>query len=147
MPYLVRNPSACEITRNEDNQFYVSRVRPKCAIFRIQFSAIPGVLAAVEHDVGDLEVKNSPRNRCGVARDILAAEPAVALGVDLGNRSSVAAEVREVAPDVLLPMLPRSAVRARADAVSIEHPLSHFPRLQDIRCVTFAVVPSSFQSV
>ena len=25
-------------------------------------------------------------------------------------------------------MLPRSAVRARADAVSIEHPLSHFPR-------------------
>ena len=63
-------------------------------LFRIQFSAIPGVLAAIEHDVGDLEVRTPPRNRCGVARDSLAAEPAVAPGVDLGNRSSVAAEVK-----------------------------------------------------
>ena len=37
-------------------------------LFRIQFSAIPGVLAAIEHDVGDLEVRTPPE----IAAELLA---------------------------------------------------------------------------
>ena len=46
----------------------------------------------------------------------LAVEPA-----DLGDRSSIAAKVREDAPDEPLPLLSEGVVRAREETVSIEH--------------------------
>lgn len=45
-----------------------------------------------------------------------------------GDRSSVAAEIREVAPEEPLPRLPLAAFRAREDALSIEHRMTHFPK-------------------
>ena len=88
--------------------------------FKNQFTAIPGVPAAV--DPGDIEV---------VTPLDLVEEPAVSAvepDVDVGDRSSVAAEVREITPDNPLPKLLESTVQARAEAVSIEHRISHFPK-------------------
>ena len=61
----------------------------------------------------------------------LVEEPAVSAvepSIDVGDRSSVAAEVKEIAPEVPLPKLPESTVQARAEAVSIGHCVSHFPK-------------------
>ena len=81
---------------------------------------IPGVPAAV--GPGDIEVVTPPD---------LAAEPAVSAvkpSIDVGDQSSIAAEVREIAPDIPLPKLPASTVQSRAEAVSIRHRMSHFPK-------------------
>ena len=100
---------------------------------KTKFTVIPGVPAAV--GPVDIEVVTPPD---------LAEEPAVSAAepsIDVGDRSSVAAEVREIAPGVPLPKLPESTVQARAEAVSIGHRMSHLP---NIRCATFATVSSSF---
>ena len=120
LPYFVRDPSKCNIMCDESNKFYASRVSQNVPFFKNQFTVIPGVPAAV--DPGDIEVVTPPD---------LVEEPAVSAvepDVDVGDRSSVAAEVREIAPDVPLPKLPESTVQARAEAVSIEHRISHFPK-------------------
>ena len=54
-------------------------------------------------------------------------EPPVEPG-DLGERSSIAAEVREIAPDEPLPLLSDAVVRARAEAVSMAHRINHFQK-------------------
>ena len=120
LPYFVRDPSKCNITCDESNKFYASRVSQNVPFFKNPFTVIPGVPAAV--DPGDIEVVTPPD---------LVEEPAVSAvepDVDVGDRSSVAAEVRKIAPDVPLPKLPESTVQARAEAVSIEHRISHFPK-------------------
>ena len=94
-PYFVRDPSKCDITRDELNKFYASRVSQYVPFFKSQFTAIAGVPAAVD---------------------------------PVGGRSSVAAEVREIAPSVPSPKLPESTVQARAEAVSIGHRISHLPK-------------------
>ena len=40
LPYLVRNPSACEIKRNEGNKFYTSRVHQHVPFFQNQFNLL-----------------------------------------------------------------------------------------------------------
>ena len=120
LPYFVRDPSKCNITCDESNKFYASRVSQNVPFFKNQFTVIPGVPAAV--DPGDIEVVTPPD---------LVEEPAVSAvepEIDVGDRSSIAAEVRKVAPDVPLPKLPESTVQARAEAVSIEHRIGHFPK-------------------
>jgi hypothetical protein len=89
--YLVRHPSACKTRCDEDNKFYASRVHQNMIFFRNKFSVVPGVPAALEHDVGDVEVRTPPELAAEpvVARDILSAEPAADPGVDLGDRSSI----------------------------------------------------------
>ena len=52
----------------------------------------------------------------------LAEEPAVLAvepSIDVGDRSSVSAEVRKIAPDFLLPKLPESIVQAKAEVVIV----------------------------
>ena len=120
LPYFVRDPSKCNITCDESNKFYASRVSQNVPFFKNQFAVIPGVPAAV--DPGDIEVVTPPD---------LVEEPAVSAvepEIDVGDRSSIAAEVRIVAPDVPLPKLPESTVQARVEAVSIEHRIRHFPK-------------------
>ena len=87
---------------------------------KTNFTVIPGVPAAV--DPVDIEAVTPPD---------LAKEPAVSAvepSIDVGDRSSVAAEVREIAPDVPLPKLTESTAQARAEAVPIGHRMSHFPK-------------------
>ena len=120
LPYFVRDPSKCDITCDESNKFYASRVSQYVPFFKNQFTVIPGVPAAV--DPADIEVMTPSE---------LAEEPVVSAvepSFEVGDRSSVAAEVREVAPEIPLPKLPESTVSARAEAVSIEHRMSHFPK-------------------
>ena len=120
LPYFVRDPSRCDIKCDESNKFYASRVSQYVPFFKNQFTVIPGVPAAV--DPGDIEVMTPSE---------LAEEPVVSAvepSFEVGDRSSVAAEVREVAPEIPLPKLPESTVHARAEAVSIEHRMSHFPK-------------------
>ena len=98
LPYFVRDPSKCNITCDESNKFYASRVSQNVPFFKNQFTVIPGVPAAA--DPGDIEVVTPPD---------LVEEPAVSAvepDIDVGDRSSVAAEVREVAPEIPLPKLP-----------------------------------------
>ena len=52
-------------------------------------------------------------------------------------------EVRDVAPEDPLPLLSDAVVRARAEAVSIEHRIQHF-KIPSIHFVIFAIVRSSF---
>ena len=109
-----------DITYDESNKFYASRVSQHVSFFKSQVPMIHGVPAAV--DPGDIEVVTPPD---------LAEEPAVSAvepSIDVGNRSSVAPEVRKIAPDVLLLKLPEATVQARAEAVSIGHRISHFPK-------------------
>ena len=111
LPFLVRDPSKCQLNCDEENKFYASRVSQNVPFFQSNFEVIPGVPAAV--DPGDIEVVTPPD---------LVEEPAVSAvepDIDVGDRSSIAAEVRKVAPDVPLPKLPESTVQARAEAVSI----------------------------
>ena len=120
LPYFVRDPSKCDITCDESNKFYASRVSQHVPLFKNPFTVSPGVPAAV--DPGDIEVVTPP---------YLAEEPAVSAvepSNDVDDRSSFAAEVREIAPDVPLPKLPESTVQARAEAVSIGHRMSHFSK-------------------
>ena len=57
-PYFVRDPSKCDITCDESNKFYASRVSQHVSFFKNQFTVIPGVPAAV--DPGDIEVVTPP---------------------------------------------------------------------------------------
>ena len=91
-PYSVRDPSKCDITCDELNKFYASRVSQYVPFFKNQFTVIPGVPAAVD-PVETYEVVTPPD---------LVEEPAVSAvepSIDVGDRSSVAAEVREIAPE------------------------------------------------
>ena len=89
----------------------------------------------VEHSAEDFRFETLPELLEEPAVPDPSVESAVEPG-DLGERSSGAAEVREVAPDEPLPMLSDTVVRERADAVSIEHRIKHVPKhpLCDIRC-------------
>ena len=49
-PYFVRDPSKCDITRDESNKFYASRVSQHVPFFKNQFTVIPGFPAAVDLD-------------------------------------------------------------------------------------------------
>ena len=117
-PFYLRNPSECQISCSEDNKFYASKVSQNVPFFQSHFNVVPGVPA----EVGDFEVVTPP--------EILepSVEAVVEPDLDPGERSSVAAEVREVAPDEALPRLPESTIAAREDAVSIQHRLNHFPK-------------------
>ena len=46
-PYSARGPSKCDITCDELNKFYASRVSQHVPSFKNQFTVIPGVPAAV----------------------------------------------------------------------------------------------------
>ena len=81
----------------------------------------------VEHSAEDFRFETLPELLEEPAVPDPSVESAVEPG-DLGERSSGAAEVREVAPDEPLPMLSDTVVRERADAVSIEHRIKHFPK-------------------
>ena len=60
-------------------------------------------------------------------------KPAVESG-DLGERSSIAAEVREIAPDGFFSSLSDAVVPARAEPVSMAHRTNHFQQhsLRDV---------------
>ena len=126
-PYYVRNPAECHVSCSEDNKFYASRVSQNAPLFQSNFEVIPGVPAAVEHPAGDFHVETPPE----LLEEPVVPDPSVESAVepgDLGERSSRAAEVREVAPEEPLLMLSDAVVRARAEAVSIEHRINHFPK-------------------
>ena len=46
-PYYVRNPAECQVSCNEENKFYASRVSQNVPFFQSNFEVIPGVPAAV----------------------------------------------------------------------------------------------------
>ena len=96
LPYIVRDPSACEIKRKEDNKFSASRDHQHVPFFRNHFSVTPGVPAAVEPDVGDIEVVTPPDLAVepADAPGILPVEPAVEPSLDLGDRSLGAVQLR-----------------------------------------------------
>ena len=96
-PYCVRNPAECHVSCSEDNKFYASRVSQNALLFQSNFEVIPGVPAAVEHPAGDFHVETPPE----LLEEPVVPDPSVESAVepgDLGERSSRAAEVREVAP-------------------------------------------------
>ena len=119
-PYYVRNPAECHVSCNEDSQFYAPRVSQNAPFFQSNFEVIPGVPAAVEHSAEDFRVETPPELLEEPAVPDPSVESAVEPG-DLGERFSRAAEVREVAPD--------EVARARAETVSIDHRINHFPKL------------------
>ena len=115
------------VSCSEENKFYASRISQNVPFFQSNFEGIPGVPAAVEHPAEDFRVETPPELLEEPVVPDSSVDPAVEPG-DLGERSSRAAEVREVAPDEPLPMLSDAVVRARAEAVSIEHRINHFPK-------------------
>ena len=115
-PYYVRNPAGCQINCSEENKFYAARVSQNVPFFRTNFDVIPGVPAAVADSGEDFVVETPP----DILEEPAAHDSFVELAVepaDLGDRSSIAAEVREVAPDEPLPLLSEGVVRAREEAV------------------------------
>ena len=57
-PYFAKDPSNFDITYDESNKFYASRISQHAPFFKSQFTMIPGVPAAF--DPGDLEVVTPP---------------------------------------------------------------------------------------
>ena len=104
LPFYIKDPSNYKIETPESNKIYASRVAENVPFFKSNFQFVPGV-AAIPGEEGDHveEVVHGP--------DPVRAE-----------------EVRAVAPEEPLPLLSDAVVRARAEAVSIEHRLSHFPK-------------------
>ena len=125
-PYYVRNPAECQISCSEENKFCAARVSQNVPFFQTNFDVIPGVPAAIDESGEDFVVETPPEIlEEPAAHDLaeLAVEPA-----GVGDRSSIAAEVREVAPDEPLPLLSEGVIRAREEAVSIDHRINHFPK-------------------
>ena len=139
-PYYVRNPAECQINCGEENKFYAARISQNVPFFQTNFYVIPGVPAAVDDPNEDFIVETPPDIlEEPVARDSsfeIAVEPA-----DLGDRSSIAAEVREVAPDGPLPLLSEGVIRAREELFQSNIGSITF---QSIPCVMFAIEPNSF---
>ena len=104
LPFYIKDPSNCKIETPDSNKIYASRVAENVPFFKSNFQFIPGA-AAIPGEEGDLveEVVHRP--------DPPRAE-----------------EVRGVAPEEPLPLLSDAVVRARAEAVSLEHRISHFPK-------------------
>ena len=104
LPFYIKDPSNCKIETPDSNKIYASRVAENVPFFKSNFQFIPGV-AAIPGEEGDHveEVVHGP--------DPPRAE-----------------EVRGVAPEEPLPLLSDAVVRARAEAVSIEHRISHYPK-------------------
>ena len=126
-PYYVRNPAECPIFCGEENKFYAVRISQNVPFFQTNFDVIPGMPAAVDDPNEDFIVETPPDIlEEPAARDSsfeIAVEPA-----GLGDRFSIAAEVREVAPDEPLPLLSEGVIRAKEEAVSTELPINHFPK-------------------
>ena len=104
LPFYIKDPSKCKLETPEFNKIYASRVAENVPFFKSNFQLVPGV-AAIPGEEGD-HVEE------------------VVHGLDPVR----AEEVRAVAPEEPLPLLSDAVVRARAEAVSIELRLSHFPK-------------------
>ena len=104
LPFYIKDPSNCKIETPESNKIYASRVAENVPFFKSNFQFIPGV-AAIPGEEGD-HIEE----------------------IVHGHDPVRAEEVRAVAPEEPLPLLSDAVVRARAEAVSIEHRLSHFPK-------------------
>ena len=126
-PYYVCNPAECYVSCSEENKFYAWRVSQNVPFFQSNFELIPGVPAAVGHPSEDFCVETPPELLEEPVVPVSSVEPAVEPG-NLGEHSSIAAEVREGAPDEPLPVLSDAVFRARAEAVSMEHRINHFPK-------------------
>ena len=156
LPFYIKDCSKISLCCGEDNKIFANRVSENVPFFSINFDFIPGMPAKAVADPGDVEVLTPPElamepvvsavepgleggAESSSIADIevftppeLAMEPVVSAvepGLEGGAESfSLAAKVREVAPDVPPPKLPESTVHARAEAVSIKHRISHFPK-------------------
>ena len=103
LPFYIKDPSNCKIESPESNKIYASRVAENVPFFKSNFQFIPGVVAIPGEEGDNVEE------------------------VVHGHDPVRAEEVRGVAPEEPLPLLSDAVVRARAEAVSIEHRISHFP--------------------
>ena len=104
LPFYIKDPSNCKIESPESNKIYASRVAENVPFFKSNFQFVPGV-AAIPGEEGD-HVEE----------------------VVHGHDPVRAEEVRGVAPEEPLPLLSDAVVRARAEAVSIQHRINHFPK-------------------
>ena len=110
LPFYIRDPSKCQVVSPEANKIYASRVSENVPFFRSNFSFIPGLPAVPgDEDYSFEGAMHEP-------------EPARA------DEPVRAEEVRDVAPEEPLSLLSDAVVRARAEAVSIEHRIHHFPK-------------------
>ena len=130
LPFLVRDPSKCKFECDESKKFYASRATQNVPFLRNNFTVIPGLPATASDRPGDIEVVTPPELAEEPAEDvgILPFEPAVEPSEEVGDLSSVAAEIREVAPEDPLPRLPDRALVAREQALPIEHQMTNFPK-------------------
>ena len=104
LPFYIKDPSNCKIESPESNKIYASRVAENVPFFKSNFQFVPGV-AAIPGEEGD-HIEE----------------------IVHGHDPVRAEEVRGVAPDEPLPLLSDAVVRARAEAVSIQHRINHFPK-------------------
>ena len=156
LPFYIKDCSKISLCCAEDSKIFANCVSENVPFFSMNFDFIPGMPAKAVADPGDIEVLTPPELAMepvvsAVEPDLeggaesssiadvevvtppeLAMEPVVSAvepGLEGGaESSSIAAKVKEVAPDVPLPKLPESTVHARAEAVSIKHRISHFPK-------------------
>ena len=90
-PFYVGNLSECQISCSASNKFYASKVCQNVPFFnRVSMS----FLVFLQSEVDDIEVVTPPEILEPNANAVV--EP----DLDPGERSSVAAEIREVAPDI-----------------------------------------------
>ncbi len=94
----------CNFECPEESKIFASKVSENVPFFRSNFSLIPGLpVVPDDEDRSFEEAMNEP----------------------LPARAD---EVRNVAPEDPLPLLSDAVVRARAEAVSIERRINHFPK-------------------
>jgi hypothetical protein len=98
LPFLVRDPSKCHLTRDEENKFYASRVTQNVPFFRNNFIVIPGAPAEPfpGSSVIDVLPPSDPAAEPVDVPEVLSAEPAVEPSIDLGMPSDTASVEHEI---------------------------------------------------
>ena len=114
LPFLVHDPSKCQLNCDEENKFYASRVTQHVPFFRNNFTVIPGMPAEplLGSSVIDVLPPLDPAAEPVDVPEVLSVEPAVEPSEDFGKPSDPAS----VEPEILAPP-------------PFDHNLTHFTKL------------------
>ena len=114
LPFLVRDPSKCHLSCDEENKFFASRVTQNAPFFKNNFTVTPGKPAELFHGSSAIDVLPplDPAAELVEVPEVLSVEPAIEPSVDPGMPSDPAS----VEHDILAPP-------------PFDHKLTDFPKL------------------
>ena len=124
-PFYIKDCSKIRFNCDDSNKIKADRVVENVPFFSRKVEVIPGLPVEVIPDSEPARGSDGIILESDVAPDL---RSVVAPDDRVVDQSSVAAEIREVNPEVPVPRLPEGAIAARHEALSTHHQLTHFPK-------------------